>query len=196
MPVAESLSDTRVLIPRVRRRLEGPASVSGSAAVAAGALTDEQVNALIADAIAGVIFYSGGLFGHTLVVEERDPDYLAPIAWSVDPELTEPEAVVIDAQAALDYFFQFTRGMKTSEEISDEGQTWSWTKSAALLQEQFKSLRDARDAAIAQLSADNPNLESWTNFLAVRDAQTDAIIEPWLYGGGGGQYLDPRFGSY
>jgi hypothetical protein len=180
------LTDTRVLIPRVRRALEGPDSVSGSAAVAAGGLLDDQVNALIADAIANIILYTGGLFGHTLEVEDRDDEYMAPIAWSVDPELSEAEGGVIVAQAALDYYFDFARGMKVSQRIADEGQ---------LLTEQLKFLIGERDRALELIGEENSGLETWTNFIAVRDAQTSAIIEPWLGGGVGGQSYDPRFGT-
>jgi hypothetical protein len=189
------LTDTRVLIPRVRRALEGPDSVSGSAAVAAGGLLDDQVNALIADAIANIILYTGGLFGHTLEVEDRDDEYMAPIAWSVDPELSEAEGGVIVAQAALDYYFDFARGMKVSQRIADEGQEWEYSFSPQLLTEQLKFLIGERDRALELIGEENSGLETWTNFIAVRDAQTSAIIEPWLGGGVGGQSYDPRFGT-
>lgn len=188
------LKDTRVLIPRVRRALEGPEAVSGSAAIAAGSLSDDSINGVIADAIADVIFYSGGLFGHTLNVEERDADYLAPIAWTVDPELTQPEATVIVAQAALNYFFSWAKTIKTSEEITDEGQTWKYSLSATLLNEQIKALREARDRALEQL--EEGTNDDWINTIALRDAQTSALIEPWVAGGTGGQTVDPRFGTW
>lgn len=190
MPPVTDPKDTRVLIPRVRRALEGPAAASG----AVGALTDDQVNAVIADAIASIIFYTGGLFGHELVVEERDATYLAPIAWSVDPAMEEAEQTVIAAQAALDYFFDFARGAKVSERIADEGQEWEYSFSATLLNEQLKALREARDQAIERLSEANPAMDTWVNFIEVRDAQTAAIVEPWAQHGMGGQQVDPRFG--
>ena len=197
MPPVLDLRDTRVLIPRVRRALEGPDAVSGSAAVAAGSLNDDQINAVVADAVADVIFYSGGLFGHTLNVEERDEDYMAPIAWTIDPELTEPEATVIVAQAALNYFFSWAKTIKTSQTISDEGQEWSYTLSAQLLSDQIKALRDARDRALEQLALDgNSANDAWINTIAERDAQTSAIIEPWVAGGVGGQTVDTRFGTW
>lgn len=197
MPPVTELNDTRVLIPRVRRALEGPDTPSGSGAVAAGNMSDDAVNAIIADAIAGIIFYTGGLFGHTLDVEERDDDYLAPIAWSVDPELTEAEGTVIVAQAALDYLFTYLRGFKVSQRISDEGQEWEYDHSAQVVAEQIKALRAARDEAIAQLTEDNPSLVDWISTVAVRDAETSQMIEPWVHGmGWGGQgFVDPRFGT-
>lgn len=186
--------DTRVLIPRVRRAIEGPDSVSGSAAVAAGNLTDDQVNAVVADAIAGVIFYSEGLFGHTLEVAERDAVYMAPTAWLVDPELTDAEATVIVAQAALDHFYIFAKGLKVSEEITDEGQTWRYSLSAQSLSDQIKGLRADRDRALEILLNEGIELsDDWISTIAERDAQTSAMIEPWVGGYGyGGQQLDPR----
>lgn len=192
--------DTRVLIPRVRRAIEGPDAPTGSAAVAAGGLTDDQVNAAIADAIAGISFYSEGLFGHELIVAERDPDYLAPIAWLIDPALSAPEETVIVAQAALDHFFNTAKGMVVSQEITDEGQTWKWSKSASMLTDQLKSLREDRDRALDLIAQAGISLaDDWISTIAMRDAQTSAIIEPWVGGGGlGGQTLggDPRFGTW
>lgn len=190
------LRDTRVLIPRTRRALEGPDSVSGSAAVAAGLLSDDEVNATIADAIADVIFYSGGLFGHTLEVVARDTDYLAPIAWLVDPVMSEAEATVIVAQAALNYFFAWAKTIKTSQRIADEGQEWEYSLSAQLLTEQIKALRDARDRALEQLSLDEGANDAWISTIQMRDAQTSAMIEPWVLGGVGGQQVDARFGTW
>lgn len=194
MAAPTDLRDTRVLIPRVRRAIEGPTAVTGSAAVAEGGLTDDQVNAVIADAIASIIFYSEGLFGHTLEVSERDPDYLAPIAWLIDPALSDAEATVIAAQAALDHFYSFAKGLKVSEEITDEGQTWSYTISAQSLSDQIKGLRDDRDRALDILLASGIKAaDDWISTIALRDQQTSAMIEPWVGGYGyGGQTLDPR----
>ena len=153
LPVTD-LRDTQVLIPRVRRALEGPDALMGSAAVASSDLSDDQINDVVADAIADVIFYSGGLFGHTLEVTARDATYLAPTAWLVDPALTDAEATVIVAQAALNYFFSWAKTIKTSQRIADEGQEWEYSLSAQLLVEQIKALREARDRALEQLALD------------------------------------------
>ena len=56
--------DIRVMVPRVRRALEG--------AGAPPVLTDDAIKDLTADAIAEVILYTGGVFGHELVVTDRD----------------------------------------------------------------------------------------------------------------------------
>lgn len=196
MPV-EDARDTRTLIPRTRRAIEGPESVSGSAAVAAGNLSDDAVNAVVADAIAEVIFYSGGLFGHNLEVTERDEDYKAPIAWIVDPEMTDAEVTVIIAQAALTYFFSWAKSMKVSERIADEGQEWEYQFSANVLTEQIKALRDARDKALEQLKREEAGLDQWVNLIEVRDRETMSIIEPWQTTAGlGGQEFDQRFGTW
>ena len=195
LPVTD-LRDTQVLIPRVRRALEGPEAAMGASAVAAGDLSDEQMNAVIADAIAEVIFYSGGFFGHTLEVTDRDADYMAPIAWLVDPEMTDAEATVVVAQAALNYFFTWATELKTSQRIADEGQEWEYSLSAQVLVEQIKALREARDRALEQLTYDDAN-DDWISTIQMRDAQTSAIIEPWVQGGGmGGQQVDSRFGTW
>lgn len=185
--------DTRVLIPRIRRTLEGPAAMGSG--IGGSTLTDDQINAIGADAIANIILYTGGLFGHTLDVTARDEFYLAPTAWLVDPALETAEESVIIAQAALDYFFQDMKAMKVSETIRDEAVEWSYSISANGLTEYLKNLRSLRDQAIQKILDGGAALESWTSFIAVRDSVTSAIIEPYVNGGAyGGQTLDPRFG--
>lgn len=182
-PVTD-LRDTRVLIPRARRALEGPEAVSGSAAIAEGNLSDQQVNNIIADAIGDVIFYTGGLFGHDLVVEDRDDHFKAPVAWIVDPALSEAEATVIVAQAALNHFFNLVRDMKTQERMSNANLDWEYSFSPQLLTEQIKALQRARDQALERISADETeDLDSWYSLIAERDARTSSLIEPWAYHG-------------
>lgn len=195
-PVTD-LRDTRVLIPRVRRGLEG-ALGTGSANVAASSFTDDQVNALIADAIANCILYTGGLFGHNLVVTAReDGGYMAPIAWMVDPEMAEDEASVIVTQAQLDYFFFSLKGLKVQETIRDEATEWSYQLSANALTEFLKQLRKARDEALDRIAERSGPVESWASFLATRDTWTASVIEPWCEPGQGigGIELDPRGGG-
>lgn len=175
--------DTRVLIPRARRAIEGPDAVSGSAGVPAGTLSDEQVNAMVADAISGVILLSGSLFGKQLVVAHRDEFYKAPDQWVTSEELTEPEQMVIAYQVALDYYQRVIEGMKVSERIQDEGQIWEWSISATVLAERLKSLRADRDKALEQV--DPFQAEVWVNTLYERDRVTDMLIEPWVTGNGG-----------
>lgn len=191
-PVVD-LRDTRVLVPRVRRALLGP-HASGSGAVA-NTLSDEEVNAIIADAIADILLYSGGadVFGHELEVVERDPFYSAPTAWRTDTALTEAEGSLIAAQAALNHYLHQAESLKTSERIADEGQEWEYQIAASVVTERIKALREDRDRALTILQADNSVPDAYINFLEVRDSYTTALIEPWSYNAGiGGQALDPR----
>jgi hypothetical protein len=166
--------DVRLVIPRVRRAIDGP-TASSSAAVSS-TLNDEAIKDLIADAISEVIWYA----------PECD----------VTPDLSLPEQTVVVAQAALDYFWQVFRDMKVSERIANEAAQWEYTLSANLLAEQFKLLKANRDDALARILEDNPTLDVYASFLAVRDAEVAALIEPWTVeaGGVGGQQLDYRFG--
>lgn len=188
-PVTD-LRDTRVLIPRVRRALQGP-HASGSAAVA-NDLSDPEVNGLIADALADIILYGGGeeVFGHKLEVAERDEAYMAPIAWTTDTPLTEYEGSVVVAQAALNWYLNYARTLKTSERIADEGQSWEYEIAATTITVQIKGLREDRDRALEALrEANRDNVaDDYINYLQERDSYTDALIEPWTVGGrGGGQ---------
>lgn len=185
MPPVEDLRDTRVLIPRVRRTLEG-ALGTGSANAEASSMTDDQVNAIVADAISDVILSTGGLFGHELVVTARDEMYMAPTAWLIDPALSEDEASIISAQSALNFFFNDLKTLKVGQTIKDEAVEWSYQLSANALLEWLKQLRRTRDEAIERLLANSAPAEGWINLLAERDSYTDSLIEPWASGGGGG----------
>lgn len=187
------LRDTRVLIPRTRRALEGPhASASG----AATSYTDGEVNAMVADAIADILLYSGAdgeVFGHQLEVTARDNYYSAPTAWRTSEQLSEPEVSLIVAQAALTHFTTTLKTLKTSERIADEGQEWEYQIAASVLTEQIKALRADRDRAIEILKGENVITEEYVNFLEVRDAATASLIEPYsTQAGVGGQQRDPR----
>lgn len=186
-PVTD-LRDTRVLIPRVRRALQGP-HASGSAAID-NDLSDEETNALIADALADIILYGGGenVFGHRLEVAARDEAYMAPIAWMTDTPLTEYEGSVVVAQTALNWFLNYAQTLKTSEKIADEGQSWEYEIAATVITQQIKALREDRDRALEALKGKNIVTDDYVNFLAERDYKTDVLIEPWAHGGGrGGQ---------
>lgn len=188
-PVSD-LRDTRVLIPRVRRALQGP-HASGSAAVA-NEFSDEEVNGLIADAIADIILYGGGteVFGHTLEVTQRDATYMAPVAWQTEPALDEFEVSVVVAQAALNWYLNLAKTLKTSERISDEGQSWEYEVGATTITAQIKGLREDRDRALEALKGRNVVSDSYVNYLAERDSFTDSLIEPWFENAGasfGGQ---------
>jgi hypothetical protein len=185
----------------VRRTLEGPQALGSG--VGGSELGDDAINGVIADAVANLILFTGGLFGHTLEVTERDEAYMAPSAWRVDPELSEAEASLVALQAALDYFFFALKGMKVSETIKDEATEWSYSVSANALTEFLKLLRSQRDQLIGAINQ-GQGLEAWINLLAVRDAVTTAAIEPYsmtgadlhfdtsLGAGRGGMLMDPR----
>jgi hypothetical protein len=69
-----------------------------------------------------------------------------------------------------------------AETITNEAQSWGWQKSATLLNEYFKMLREQRDRALelAVAAGGGGGLEAYVSFLAVRDATTSAIIEPYV----------------
>jgi len=185
-PVVD-LRDTRVLIPRVRRGLEG-AGLDKK-------LEDDLLNGLIADAIANIILFTGGLFGHHLNVVTRDTEYMAPTAWMVDPELTEAEGGLIVIQAQLDFLYSDLKSTKISETIRDEASEWSYALSANAMNELVKQLRQQRDQLLQQIAGENAALDTWVNTLYERDAWTDMLIEPYATGGGlgGMEFGDARF---
>lgn len=194
-PVSD-LKDIRVLIPRMRRALDGPQATSSAVS---GTMTDQQLGGVIADAIAEVIFYTGGGWGRQLLVTQRDSEYMAPIAWATDEPLTEPEATAVTAEAALTHFHNTLSTLKTSERIRNEGQEWEWAVSASAVNERIKQLKALRDEALAQLGEAGQAMTAWINTIAERDAATDLLIEPWVTGGpwagaGGGQVLADDFG--
>lgn len=200
MAGVSDMRDVRVLVPRVRRAIDGPTATSPLAI--ATTLSDDEVTALVADAIADIILYTGSAFGHTLEVSARDPYYKAPTAWLVNPEFSEAEGSVVVAQAALTFYFHKFQDMKVQEEISDEGQTWSWEISASLVRDQMKMLQDARDRALEVVKEQsNLNLDTYVSFLHIRDSVSSFYIEPWIEDNGGiggqqGNFLlgyDPRF---
>lgn len=181
MPPVSDPADVRVLIPRVRRALDGPHATSSGAV--SSTLNDVEVTNSVADAIADIIFYSGGEFP-TLEVTERDTYYQAPTAWKTVPTLSEAQISVVVAQAALNYFTLSLSTMKASETIRNADEEWSWSISANALNERIKELRAMRDRAIEQLLSEGGALAvAWVNTLAVRDCVTDALIEPYLTGG-------------
>jgi hypothetical protein len=172
--------DVRVIVPRVRRAVEGPAGIPSGP----DALTDDQALALAADCIADIILLTEGRWEHTLAVAGTDQNTGLPSEWSVDPELTLPEQSVVAAQAAITYFFHQVRDLKTSETLTNEGQTWTYEISGALLRDQIKLLQQQRDAAIAALLSSHPVLARYASILEVRDRVGAAILEPFQGHGG------------
>ena len=187
--VDDTLTDIRVLTPRIRRALEG---------TGAPVLTDDQVKDITADAMSDVTLYLGSVFGKQLVVTDTD-DNGAPTEYATTEELSLQEGSVIAAQAALDYFFFQFAGMKVSEQIADEASTWEYALSPQLLSNQLKLLQQERDKALEALSGNMDPLDGFMDFVFARDAVTARMIEPWVlqqgYGGQSG-FFDERFGTY
>lgn len=189
-----NLRSLRVMVPRARRTLEGPGA---SGTDPASGLNDEQVIAIVADAVAEAIFYTNGAFDVKLEVSERDPNYGAPIAWELSRELNDAEQTVIMAQAALNYIFSTLTTQKTSETFKEADREWSYGISASALTERIKTLREQRDKALELLATTSIVAEVWVNSLTIKDAYTDALVEPWLSTGGylpSGQEFDPPIG--
>lgn len=178
--------DVSELVPRVRRAVEG------SVPPATGGLTDAQLLAITADAIADVILFTAGTWKHQLLVTARDSSSNAPTGWAVDPGLSPEEESLIAAQAALTYYFHIFKEMKTSERIKNESQEWEYAKSATLLRDQMAALKDQRDMALVAIARKTPILARYASFLEVRDRVASAYLEPWVAGGlGGGIELVP-----
>jgi hypothetical protein len=177
--------DVREIIPRVRRALEGPVPLG------AGALTDDQLLAVTADAIADVILFTNGEWDHTIAVSDTDEDTGYPNEWEVDPALDVWEESIVAYQAAITYTFQAFKNTKTSERIKNEGQEWEYTTSATVIRDFIKHLIDLRNEALA--SSHSPVLARYASILQVRDAAASYYLEPWVPGGGlgGGQALLP-----
>lgn len=186
-----SATDLRVLVPRMRRALFGPARAAQTA------LTESEIIDLAADSISRLILLAPDHFGYTLLVAARDPVYGAPSAWETGSELSLAAQTVVATQAVLDYWTHELRTLKVQESIKDEAQEWSWSISAQALRDHLNFLKGERDAALAALAASSPILDQYASFLAVRDATTSRLIEPWVdgvsVGGVGGQAYDPRF---
>lgn len=179
--------NVRVLIPSIRRALVGPEGTIGD-------LSDAAAKDLAADAIADVLFYTGGAWPHTLIVEGVDEDYGAPVEWLVEPDLDPAESRVVVAQAALNFFFTNIREAKVSETITNEAQTWAYTKSSSVISDQLKLLREMRDQALEQIMGAFPQTyDLYVSFLEVRDRATARQIEPWVTGGSFGGQEDTRF---
>lgn len=165
-------TDIRVMVPRVRRALEGTATPS---------LTDDQIKDLIADAIAEIILYTDSVFGKTLDVSAEDPPGV-PSEYTTSDALTLAEQSVVAAQASLDHFFHEFVNTRTSEVIADEAQRWEVTKSAQLLRDQFALLIRLRDEALEQIRDEGYALDRYASFIEVRDQHTSQLVEPWVRG--------------
>lgn len=179
-------TDIRVLIPRVRRAVQG---VTPDMSV-----TDDMLRDVVADSLSAIMLYTGSVFGHGLIVTDRANG--VPTEYATTDELSLAEQHVVAAQSALDYFFHQFNSVKLSETIANEAQNWTYTRSAQLLRDQFQHLRDERDKALAALGA-GTSLVHYESFLAVRDMEVARAVEPFAPGllPQGGLEADFRFGT-
>lgn len=180
--------DIRVLVPEVRRAIDGPAATSSAAP--STSLTDDQVICLAADACGDIILKTGGLFGLDLLVMGVDDAYGAPNEWATSQPLTIAQRRLICTQAALSHLFDLAKVAKVSETIQDEGQTWTYSLSSSLLKDQLQFLVSERDAAIADIMEEDPQgMDRWVNFVHERERHWWGYLEQ---GRGGQPFADPR----
>lgn len=171
------LTDLAVLVPRARRKVEGPwGNANGRTP-----LLDSQVYAMVADACSEIKMLTGSFFHHQLEVKKRDPLIGFPTAWKTNTMLDEYEAAIVCAQVALNYYFHIFNNMKISETIQNEGTMWTWELSAGVIKNYLASLVEERDKAIAGLRRNIPVLDRYASNIRVRDQQTVAVLEWWDY---------------
>lgn len=154
-------ADIRVLIPRVRRAVEGVGQPQ--------VLSDDQVKDLVADAIANLILFTGGVFDKQLLVTSTDDTTGAPAEYATDKPLTLAEGSVVAYEAALAHCFFLLRDLKTQETIRDEGGEWSYALSPNLLRDHIKYLQDQRDRALAETGSAQTAV-AWVEHVHHRDA--------------------------
>ena len=165
--------DIAEIVPRVRRALEGPIPVNP-------ALTDEAVEAVAADAVADLILFTNGRWGHQLVVTDRDDTTNIPTEWGVDPGLTPADESLVAYQAALTNVGVLLKDMKVSERIKNESQEWEWQLSASGVRDWLKALIDLRDTALESVFAGNPVLPRVASILHARDPVGAALVERFV----------------
>lgn len=167
--------DLRVVIPRVKRALMGPARLNQDK------LTDSEIYALAADAAASAIMLCGGSgpFGSELIGSGHDPIYGAPTVWKTSVALSFAAQEILANEAAIMWFFHQVRDEKISQRIQNEGREWEWAKSSTLLRDHLKSLTDRRDLLLQGMLADAPVVARYVSYLQVRDREVAARIEPF-----------------
>lgn len=206
------IRDLRVLVPACRRAIDGPAASAPDSP--STTLADEQVLALVADATAELILNTASAdgtmlnaFGNQLVVVERDPFYMAPVAWRTEQERTTAQDAAILSQAALNHYFTLVRTLKVSESLKNEAVDWTYTLSANVIAGWMQYLIDNRNKAVAALQSINVVLDVYVSMVAERDRIAAAWLEPYVseigapvpYVGGGGSgplEYDYRFNTW
>lgn len=169
------LTDLKVLVPRARRKVEGPwGNPNGKPP-----LRDVEIYNMVADACSEIIMLAGKLFRHELKVKTRDPLGGFPTEWRTDTPLEEYEAAIICAQTGLDYYWHVFRTMKISQGVKNEGTEYTYSLSANVLRDYLASLISERDHAVAGLRANVPVLDRFASNIRVRDQATVAALEWW-----------------
>jgi hypothetical protein len=178
--------NVRVYTGKVARAIFGPTYSPDSGFPV---LSEDQLKDLVADTISKLIFFTNGLWPWNLQVDQRDSNGM-PCEYSIVsagnptpvnvPTLPIQDETLIVTQAALDWFFFEFKDKKTSEEISDEGQKWSYTLSASVLASQYQGLRTDRDKALEIVIQRADYLTDYVSFIAERDALTSAMVEWWV----------------
>jgi hypothetical protein len=179
-PEPPDLTDLRVLVPWTRRACEGPFGPPAGLPM----LVDSQLYAMVADACAEVILFTGSLFGHQLLVAARDPRGGFPTEWKTEKALELWEGALLITQVALNYYFHVFRDMKTSQSVKNEGTEWEYTLSANVLRDYLASLKEQRDMAIAGLQKHYPIIDKFASTIRVRDQATVAVLEWWAHDSG------------
>lgn len=175
--LSPDLHDLRVLLPKGRRKVEGPwGNPNGRPEIPESYLYD-----MIADAAGELLLLAGSWWRNELLVKSRDPLLGAPVEWKTANELNEFEASVIICQLALDYYTYLFRDMKISQTIKNEGTEWTYAISANLLRNYMEALKKERDEAIDGLRRNVPVLDRMASNIRVRDQLTVAILEWWDY---------------
>ena len=177
IPAGPDLLDLQVVVPKARRKTEGPfGNPNGKRP-----LTNAEVYNMVADATGELAMLGQGWWKNKLVVKTRDPQRGFPTEWQTEKMLSEYEAAIICAQVALDYYYQIFRDMKIAETISNEGTQWSFQVSANVLRNYLEGLKDEREKAIQGLRVNVPVMDKWASNIRVRDQATVAVLEWWDY---------------
>jgi len=174
-------TDIAVMVPRVRRFVEGPLGASGLPPGVA-ALSAQQLYDLTADSLAEIVLITGGqrgFFGHQILVTGRDPVGLFPTTWATEVMLGEDESVVVACQAALNYFFHAFRGVHTAQAVKNEGTEYTYELGVGVITSQLKMVQAARDMALLGLRLEHPIIDRFNSNIRVRDQATVAILEWW-----------------
>lgn len=175
VPDPRAPTDLRVLVPRARRYCEGPYGPPQKRP----SLSERQLYEMVADACGDIILFTGNLFGHKLLVTQRDARAGFPTRWATDSVLEEWECALLTTQVALNYWFFVFRDLKMSQTIKNEGTEFAYTISVNITRDWVASLRAARDAAINGLMRHHPVIDRFTSNIRVRDQATVAVLEWW-----------------